>query len=58
MTIRIRMTDEDRNSTLVGVEKAPGSVFIAKTMNPVGGFISSRHKSEDEALDVRDTDAL
>lgn len=48
MAIRIRMVNEDKGSQLVGVEKVPGG-FIATSMNPVGGFISSRHKKETDA---------
>lgn len=48
MAIRIRMANEDKGSNLVGVEKTAG-VYIATSMNPVGGFVSSRHKNEAEA---------
>ena len=48
--IRIRMQDDSKNSQLVGVEKSTGrEPFIARTMNPVGGFVSTRHKSEKDA---------
>jgi hypothetical protein len=51
MTIRIRLVDEEGHSTLTGVEKAPsGAGFIVKTMNVVGGFNSSRHKLESDAV--------
>lgn len=46
MTIRIRLADEDKRSTLTGVEKASNGEYIATSMNAVGGFVSSRHKLE------------
>ncbi len=49
MTIRIRMVDEDKNRSLTGVEKGAGGGFTAISMNPVGGFVGSRHKLEAEA---------